>query len=114
MIDRKSFFQSIKRVVLLAGQNPSTEQMEAIYDAIQHHELCDFLKAVKDDELIEQWSIRVNYPSLKRAIMKHQTARMEEEYARAKRQEREELDRAIKEETIPKEVMEFLSVFKRR
>ncbi|MEN2985499.1 MAG: hypothetical protein ABDH16_02395 [Thermodesulfovibrionaceae bacterium] len=112
MIELETFNKHMKRVLLLAGQNPPKEQMMAIYEAIQHYELEDFLKAVSDDQLIEEWSIRVNYPSLKRVIEKHMIDRLEREERERKKREKDLLEEAIKNDSLPEFVRDFLRKIK--
>lgn len=108
MVELDDYKKLMKRVLLLAGQNPPNEQMLAIYEAIKHYELEDFLKATNDDELIEAWSIKVSYPSLKRVIEKHMFERLEREEKERKRKEKEMLEEALKNNNLPEFVKEFL------
>lgn len=112
MVELELYKAQMKRVLLLAGQNPPNEQMMAIYEAVKHYELDDFLKAVDDDELIEAWSIKVSYPSLKRVIEKHMFERLENEERERKRREKELLEEALKNKNLPEFVREFLSRIK--
>ena len=92
MISWEDFKKHMHEVCLLIGQNPPKEQMQAIYQKVKDFELQDFINACNDDELLEDLAYRkMNYPSLKRAIIKHQIARQERELAIAKRKEAEEI-----------------------
>jgi asparagine synthetase B (glutamine-hydrolysing) len=113
MIDYELFKSKIKTVLLLCGQSPSTEQMKAIYERIKNkYENEDFLLACNDDELIEDWSIKVSYPTLKRILDKHLSNRIEQEEKERKKKEKEELEKMIKNEEVPDFVKEFLKKIK--
>jgi hypothetical protein len=107
MISWEEFQQAMKEVCLLAGQNPPKEQMQAIYRKIKDYDLCDFKLACEDDQFLEEWSYRVNYPSLKRAIEKYASRRREQEAQIALKKELEELKQLSLSESIPDEVREF-------
>lgn len=113
MISWDYFQKAIREVCLLTGQNPPKEQMQAIYRKIQSYDLADFLKACEDDQLLEEWAIRVNYPSLKRLILKYQIARQEEENAKARKKELEELKKCISNDSLQERIKHFLETFGR-
>ncbi|MEM7828704.1 MAG: hypothetical protein QW561_05120 [Candidatus Aenigmatarchaeota archaeon] len=113
MISWEDFKTHMHDVCLLVGQNPPVEQMKAIYRKIQDYELQDFIKACNDDQLLEDWAIRVNYPSLKRIIMTYQAKRLEAEHEEAQRREREELRKAIQSKKLPEEIRQFIQTFGR-
>lgn len=113
MIDYELFKGKIKKVLLLCGKTPSKEQMEAIYERIKNrYEAKDFISACDDDELIDEWSVRVSYPVLKRIIDKHMTNRLEQEERERKKQEKEEIEKMFKDEKMPDFVKEFLKKIK--
>jgi len=108
VINWEEFQQAMKEVCLLTGQNPPKEQMQAIFRRVQDFDIRDFKKACEDDQFLEEWSYRVNYPSLKRAIEKYATRRREQEAQMAIKREMEETRRLLKSETLPDEVKAFL------
>lgn len=93
MIGWQEFLQEIAKVCLLTGQNPSKEQMQAIFERIKDSNPQDFRTACEDDELIKSWSHRVNLPALKDAIIKERTKRLEKTVRERKEREREETKR---------------------
>jgi cation transport regulator ChaB len=109
MISWEVFQSAMKEVCLLTGQNPAKEQMQAIYRKIQNSNISDFKKACDDDKFLEEWSYKVNYPSLKRAIEKYASERIEQEARLAKRKEEEETRRLMESEGLPDKVREFLA-----
>jgi len=108
MISWEEFQQAMKEVCLLTGQNPPKEQMQAIYRKIQDCDIHDFKQACEDDQFLEEWSYRVHYPSLKRAIERCAGARREREAQEAKKREIEELSELLKSEEMPEEVRRFI------
>lgn len=112
MISFDDYRKVIKRVLLLTGQSPNDEQLEAIYEEIKDYEMIDFAKACKDDEFLADWSKRINYPALKRTIEKYMFERLEREEKERKRKEREELYRAIKDDQLPEVIKNFLMKIK--
>ncbi|MEM2990049.1 MAG: hypothetical protein QXQ02_02550 [Halobacteria archaeon] len=113
MISWDDFQKTIREVCLLTGQNPPKEQMQVIFKKIRDSELEDFKKACDDDQFLEEWSFKVSYPALKRAITKYQILRQEAEYAEARKKEQEELRQLIQTESIPAKVRQFLKTFGR-
>lgn len=115
MISWEDFKEHMHEVCLLIGQNPPTEQMQAIYTKVRGIELQDFRRACNDDELLEELAYRrMNYPSLKRAVMKYQIIRLEREHAEAKRRESEELKESLRDSTMPEEIRIFIAGFGNR
>ena len=113
MIDFETYKKLIKKVLLLAGQNPLKEQIEAIYERIKdEYEIEDFIKACDDDELIIEWSIRVNYPALRRVLDKHMSDRIEREERERKQREKRELEEMLRNEKVPEFVKDFLQKIK--
>ena len=108
VINWEEFQSAMKEVCLLTGQNPPKEQMQAIYRKIKDYDTRDFKLACEDDQFLEEWSYRVNYPSLKRAIEKYANRRREQEAQMAIKREMEETRRLLKSETMPDEVKAFL------
>lgn len=115
MISWEDFKEHMHEVCLLIGQNPPTEQMQAIYTKVKDIDLRDFRRACNDDELLEELAYRrMNYPSLKRAVMKYQIIRLEKEHAEAKRRETEELKESLRDSTMPEEIRVFIAGFGNR
>lgn len=88
------FKEILKEVCLLTGRNPEVAQVEAIYRMVKDYDEQDFIKAMQDDELLEELTTRkLNYPTIKRFILKYQQLRLEEEIAERKKREEEETRR---------------------
>jgi hypothetical protein len=113
MISWEEFQKAMKEVCLLTGQNPPVEQIRAIYQKVKDCDIQDFIQACNDDQFLEEWSYRVNYPSLKRAIERYASARREREAQEAKKREIEELSELLRSEEMPEEVRRFIRGLKK-
>jgi len=115
MINWEEFQQAMKEVCLLTGQNPPKEQMQAIFKKVQDFDIRDFKKACEDDKFLEEWSYKVNYPSLRRAIEKYAMWRREREAEETTKREMKEIKRlfTLDPEPLPDEVKKFLDNVKR-
>jgi hypothetical protein len=114
MLNREIFEQHMGEVCLLTGHNPPVKQMNAIYKRIEENEAPDFINACNDDDMLEEFTLRkINYPTLKRFVMKHRTMRIERENTEAKRKEIEELRESIRNDSLPSFVRDFIKGLKR-